>query len=197
MVERTVSKTDERGFKSRWAAQNKNIMTAIKKSEILKQEAAAEDNDLKAMGIDVKVLREERKEKFEEIWLPSIKEKYKVELQESLGRYLITTEKFGLIQYYPKANKVFLPVYKNKGWRKPGLKWIVEHLNITLPKPKIEDKPIYCHAWVSKVSDQVMCNHLPCCGFQINKSMEDSIRREGSFDGYDKVGLHPLTETKS
>ena len=103
---------------------------AIKKSVILKQEAAEEDNDLKAMGIDVKVLREERKEKFEEKWLPHLKEKYKdkVEFWEDLGRYDIETEKFGLVWFYPKANSVFLSKLKNKGWRKPGLKWIVENL---------------------------------------------------------------------
>ena len=30
---------------------------------------------------------------------------------------------------------------------------------------KIEDKPTYCHAWTSNISDKVMCNSIPCCGY--------------------------------
>ena len=39
----------------------------MKKSEQLRKEAAAEENDLKAMGIYTKVLREERLERFENL----------------------------------------------------------------------------------------------------------------------------------
>ena len=58
--------------------------------------------------------------------------------------------------------------------------------------PKIEDKPIYCHAWTSLISDKVMCNSLPCCGFCMSPGFEKVIKDEGSFKDYDKIGRHPL-----
>lgn len=30
---------------------------------------------------------------------------------------------------------------------------------------EIKNKPHYCKAWVSKVSGDIMCNTIPCCGF--------------------------------
>jgi len=59
-------------------------------------------------------------------------------------------------------------------------------------QPKIENKPIYCNAWISKISDKVSCNTIPCCGFCMSPAMEAAIKKEGSFKSYDKIGLHPL-----
>ena len=53
---------------------------------------------------------------------------------------------------------------------------------------KIEDKPKYCHAWTSNISDEVMCNTIPCCGFHISAKAEKAIKEEGSFKDYDKIG---------
>ncbi len=55
---------------------------------------------------------------------------------------------------------------------------------------KLKDKPFYCHAWTSKISDKVLCNHMPCCGYC--HGMEAGIKREGSFKTYKDLGLHPL-----
>lgn len=59
--------------------------------------------------------------------------------------------------------------------------------------PKIEDKPIYCSAWVSKVSDKVMCNTIPCCGYAYH-GCKDKVTN--GFTDTDKVGRHPLVDGK-
>jgi hypothetical protein len=57
---------------------------------------------------------------------------------------------------------------------------------------KIEDKPIYCSAWVSKISKKVMCNTIPCCGFQM---VGDLHKNRPNLDT-DKIGSHPLVDGK-
>ncbi len=61
-------------------------------------------------------------------------------------------------------------------------------------EPKIKDKPTYCSAWVSKISDKVLCNSIPCCGFCIHG------RTDRVTKGFEKfvndVGRHPLVNGK-
>lgn len=52
--------------------------------------------------------------------------------------------------------------------------------------PKIENKPVYCHAWISRINREPSCNTIPCCGWCWD--MEAGIKKEGSFKTYDKVG---------
>jgi hypothetical protein len=40
----------------------------MKQSEIIKAQLQGEDNDLKALGISTKIIREERSERFEDTW---------------------------------------------------------------------------------------------------------------------------------
>ena len=103
----------------------------MKKSEELKQAAAQEDNDLKALGLMKGSLREARLEKFTEEYLPQLLKKgYEIAINESDGRYSIDTNYcgkiYGIVDYYPKANNLL--IRKNNAWIKPGLKWIVEKL---------------------------------------------------------------------
>lgn len=97
----------------------------MKKSEELKVQASQEENDLIAFGIYAKAIREGRSEKFEEHYLPALKIKYPVESRIN-GSYTITTQDFGILDYFPKANKLLIRE-KNK-WIKPGLKWIYNNL---------------------------------------------------------------------
>lgn len=98
----------------------------MKPSERLKAEVAEEENDLVAMGIYNKVMREERLERFQEEWLPKFTRLYAPVWNERMGRYVILTPKFGDISFYPKANKVL--IHRENLWRKPGLKWMVTNL---------------------------------------------------------------------
>jgi len=56
---------------------------------------------------------------------------------------------------------------------------------------KIENKPTYCSAWISKISKKVMCNTIPCCGFSIH-GQKDKISQ--GFLGKNKIGAHPLVD---
>ncbi len=60
-------------------------------------------------------------------------------------------------------------------------------------KIKIENKPKYCHAWVSKTSSKVMCNSIPCCGYSIH-GLTDKVLSD--FKDTDKIGRHPLVDGK-
>ena len=96
------------------------------KSEELRQQASEEDNDLIALGLHTKALREERSERVVQ-WLPSLREKcISVNYDDKQYCYLIEHSKYGVIKFYPKANKIF-QVRKEK-WIKPGLKWLVTNI---------------------------------------------------------------------
>lgn len=62
---------------------------------------------------------------------------------------------------------------------------------------KIENKPPYCSAWISKVSDKVLCNTIPCCGFCFNGvgKGEKYVDLNGK-PLHEKIGKHPLVNGK-
>lgn len=95
-----------------------------KKSEELMWKAAQEDNDLRAMGLYTKVLREQRNERFEEEYLPRLKELVPIEF--SGDKYIIETKIYGKLDFYPKVNKVL--IRKDNQWKKPGLKWLLTNI---------------------------------------------------------------------
>lgn len=96
-----------------------------KPSEILRQQAAEEENDIKAFAIGGKVIREERKERFEENYLPALREKFEV-YERPNGSYTIDETPFGVIDYFPKANKVLIRA--NRKWHTAGMKWMRKNL---------------------------------------------------------------------
>ncbi len=98
----------------------------MKKSEELKKKSAEEENDLVALGIGKKIIREERNETFEEKWLPELKTKFgdKIQYIEKMFCWRITTDT--MTDFYPKANKVF--IHNKRVWIKPGLKYLIENL---------------------------------------------------------------------
>lgn len=97
----------------------------MKKSEKLRQEAAREDNDFRAMSLMNQGLREERAENFDESYLGPLEAKYDVVLRSN-GSYAITTTVYGVIDFFPKANKLL--IRKDNKWIKPGLNWIINNL---------------------------------------------------------------------
>lgn len=95
-------------------------------SEELRKQASEEDNDLKALNILNKALREKRYEKFNQ-WYPLLKDKcISITFDERQFMFIIEHQKFGLIRFFPKVNKIF-QVRKNK-WIKPGLRWLVTNI---------------------------------------------------------------------
>lgn len=98
----------------------------MKESEFYRLGIAKDDNDLRALGNYTKVLRCERKEVFEEKWLPKLKKVVFSVAYRKNGSYTFQHPKYGFIDYFPKANKLLIR-RKNK-WIKPGLKWIVKNI---------------------------------------------------------------------
>jgi hypothetical protein len=97
----------------------------MKKSEELRLASQQEDNDIKSFALLCQVLRESRSEKFIEDYLPVLIKRYPVEARTN-GSYSITTQDHGIIDYFPKANKLL--IRKDNNWIKPGLKWIINNL---------------------------------------------------------------------
>jgi len=100
----------------------------MKKSELYHQRAQEADHVLQSLGLHGKAIREERKERFEEEWLPKLLEKDVIvtHYSQPANKYEIETREFGTVDYFPKANKVLIR-NKNK-WIKPGLRWIVKNI---------------------------------------------------------------------
>ena len=98
----------------------------MNKSEELNKQLSEEDNDLKALGIYTKILREERLERFEHYIPQLILKGFNITDFESQGKVTIEPTKFGIIDYYPKANKIL--IRKDNNWIKPGLQWMITNL---------------------------------------------------------------------
>ena len=93
---------------------------------MLRKEAQSEDNDLKSLGIYTKVIREERSERFEEYKEELLSLGFNLTEHEIQGKVTIEPTKFGIIDYYPKANKVL--IRKENRWITGGLSWIISNL---------------------------------------------------------------------
>lgn len=98
------------------------------KSEELRNELLSEENDLKALGINNRLIREERSESFEYKWLPKLQAKCNVRHDAQMGRYTFELNGFGVIDFYPKSNKLLIRQL-NK-WQKPALKWLIAEFNL-------------------------------------------------------------------
>lgn len=97
----------------------------MKKSEELTLASQQEDNDIKSFALQCKALREKRSEKFVEDWLPVFKERFPI--QENNHKYTIETQQYGILDYFPKSNKLL--IRKRNKWVKPGLKWLINNLS--------------------------------------------------------------------
>ena len=63
--------------------------------------------------------------------------------------------------------------------------------------PKIEDKPFYCSAWISKLNNHVQCNTIPCCGFCIDgRHIGCKYKSLTGKPLHGKIGKHPLVNGK-
>jgi predicted urease superfamily metal-dependent hydrolase len=105
----------------------------MKKSEAYRQRAQEADHVLAALGLHTKAVREERKERFEEKWLPLLLEKEVVvtHFANPQNKYEICFMENGteeVVDYFPKVNKIL--IRKSNKWIKPGLRWIVKKFKL-------------------------------------------------------------------
>lgn len=102
----------------------------MKESEKITTQANQEENDLKALGLYTKAMREERMERFQEHFVPRLKEKLGDKFwqtdQYSYGFYWKIGECEYTFTFYPKANRLLL--HQSNKWIKPGLGWIVKNI---------------------------------------------------------------------
>ena len=96
----------------------------MKESEKLILSSQQEDNGTKSFALQCKALRESRSERFVEDWLPLLYKRYNI--VENNHKYTITTQDYGIVDYFPKVNKIL--IRKDNNWIKPGLKWIIANL---------------------------------------------------------------------
>lgn len=94
-------------------------------SEELLVKIESEDNDIKRFALYCKLIRENRSERFLEDYLPALMLRYSTTHRDN-GSYSIITQKYGTLDYFPKANKLL--IRKENKWIKPGLKWILNNL---------------------------------------------------------------------
>jgi hypothetical protein len=82
------------------------------------------DECITAMNEYKKELRQKNLDTFEGIYLSKLKARYQVELSDC---YIIKTEIYGDLKFYPKANSIYFP--KTKTWlKKYALNWIKKKL---------------------------------------------------------------------
>ena len=100
----------------------------MNKKKQLYQQLREEDNDLKALGISTKIIREERVQKFEDVWLSKLQEKCNVRHDPTSNRYTFELNGYGVMDFYPKANKLL--IRKLNKWQQPGLQWLIKEFNL-------------------------------------------------------------------
>jgi hypothetical protein len=101
----------------------------IKESERIRQEALSDnsDNDYRSMNYEIKIKRAEKKELFDDKYLPLLRDKYVVTITDFGNTFIITTDKYGKLSFYPKSNSLF--IHRRNYWCKNfGLKWIKKYL---------------------------------------------------------------------
>ena len=73
-----------------------------------------------------KEIREKRSKQAEE-WIPTLRENLiSMEFNEQSNCYALEDRVHGRINYFPKANKIYL--YRRDKWIKPGLKWLISNV---------------------------------------------------------------------
>ena len=100
----------------------------MKKSEELKQEAQQEESYFAYMAKMNKSMREARLERFEDGYNEKLEINNCIVIPFNGSKIVIDTqtEKFGIVDYYPKANKIL--IRKDNKWITQGLRWINESL---------------------------------------------------------------------
>jgi len=105
---------------------DKELNTKTRESDIIYERLQNEENDIKALKHFGDLLRAQRMENFEETWLRIFEYKYPIEWDSKCGKYIIDTDEFGVLDYFPKCNKLL--IRKENKWVKPALRWLIKNL---------------------------------------------------------------------
>ena len=100
----------------------------MEKSEKLRREAQTEENDIVYMSKMNQKMKEKRLERIKH-WVNELQESTEVISLEEFSaqeKFTINTDSFGIVDYFPKANKLL--IRRQNKWIKPGFKWIRENL---------------------------------------------------------------------
>jgi hypothetical protein len=84
--------------------------------------------DFNAMNAAKKIVREKRNDRFLDHWLPLIKTKYTVTLDPLMDKYTIEPTAKGIIDYYPKSNKLLIRT--SNTWKTGGLVILINLLKL-------------------------------------------------------------------
>ena len=100
----------------------------MKKSEELRIEAQQEESDFSYMAKMNKSIREARLERFEDGYAEKLESNNCIVIPFNGSKVVIDTqtEKYGIVDYYPKANKIL--IRKDNKWLTQGLRWINDTL---------------------------------------------------------------------
>lgn len=77
------------------------------------------ERDSNFIKINKKIIKEERIERFEEIWLPLLKNKTNVKENLLCSKFTLESDELGIIKFYPKSNKIHIK--NSKELIQPGL----------------------------------------------------------------------------
>lgn len=61
------------------------------------------------------------------VWMPKFSQMYDISEHVS-GGYTLETQEYGIVDYYPKSNKVL--IRKDNEWISNGLDWMIKELYI-------------------------------------------------------------------
>ena len=100
----------------------------MKQSEKYRQEAQESDSDFRAMSLYNKSLREARLERFEDGYKELLEAKQCIVTPFNGSKIVIDTQtdKYGILDYFPKANKVL--IRKKSQWKNAGLRWLQNNI---------------------------------------------------------------------
>lgn len=88
-----------------------------------------------AAGHWAKLKRKSRQKKidiFNEKYFLKLKELYPIEYIEKQDKYKITTSTHGVVNFYPKSDRIY--IFNEKKWHDDGIMWIKQYLGIEKPK---------------------------------------------------------------
>jgi hypothetical protein len=100
----------------------------MNKIQELQNQLSTEENDLKALGIQKKLTREIKNDKFLDHWLPQIQAKTKVIIDPKMDKYTLQLEKHGIVDYFPKSNRLL--IRKTNKWKDKGIVLLINELKL-------------------------------------------------------------------
>ena len=85
-----------------------------------------DDNDFKYLNLSTKLIRAKRAEKAGVLTERLIAKGFEVTTGHAAGCITIRPTDYGIVDFYPKANKVLIRT--NNAWKTDGKQWIIKNL---------------------------------------------------------------------